>query len=58
MKIGDHSAIAIFNALWNIQMVNDACEDMIKVLKEHGLVENSFDTILTAESKSVIWLLI
>lgn len=53
MKIGDHSAIAVFDALSNIKMANDACEDMIKVLKEHGLEENSFDTILTAESKSV-----
>ena len=53
MKIGDHAAIAVFDALSNIKMANDASEDMIRVLKEKGLDGNSFDTVLTAESKSV-----
>ena len=53
MKIGDHEAIAVFDALSNIKMATDACKDMIKVLDTNGMSKENFDTIVTAESKSV-----
>ena len=53
MRINDHQAIAVFDALSNIKLANDASEDMIKVLKNTVLCKDSFDTILTAESKSI-----
>ena len=53
MKIGDKEAIAVFDALSNIHMANDACIDMIKVLESNNMGKDSFDTIVTAESKSV-----
>lgn len=53
MKIGDNVAIAVFDALSNIKMATDACKDMIKVLDSNGMSKENFDTIITAESKSV-----
>ena len=53
MKIGEHSAIAVFDALSSFTMAKDCCEDMKKILAENGIVKGSFDTIVTAESKAV-----
>ena len=53
MKISEKFAIAVFDALSNIKMANDACIDMINVLKSKNFTKNDFDTIVTAESKSV-----
>ena len=53
MKISEKSAIAVFDALSDIKMANDACVDMIKTLESKQFTKDNFDTIVTAESKSV-----
>lgn len=53
MKISEKSAIAVFDALSDIKMANDACIDMIKTLESKQFTNDKFDTIVTAESKSV-----
>lgn len=53
MKIMPNKAIAVFDALSNVKMAKDAVKDLIKFLEEKGVDKSKFDTIVTAETKSV-----